>query len=281
MGTPSIVYESIKRTHAVASGPPRWKFPLPASCPIQFAAYAFDQNFEMLLSSFPPAQKNSPATVFAGLLDANAILTGLSQPVPTGAGKGNFTASFARVPASWDDFQTQNVNFPGWINTITGAAGFRDPLPRLVTVRMHYDYFVIDPTGLAAGVVDSGETLITKKTVLSKGSIPILPKTPWLAMYSATGVAPWAAIPNDEAKSLVPAAGVQGYYPTLPSIEQYKSWCAVAAAFVATWDSTHPPVWGGASSIDVSSGQYQLDDSKLIDYEGNIVARVTPYVMPK
>src|ERR1017187_5675002 len=105
MNTPSVIYESIKRTLAVASGPPRRSFPLPTSCPIQFAAYAFDQEFEMLLANFPPAQKNTPSSavvgavpVFAGLQDSNAILTKLSQPSPTGGGKGKFAGSFARVP---------------------------------------------------------------------------------------------------------------------------------------------------------------------------------------
>jgi hypothetical protein len=236
----------------------------------------------MLLANFPPTVKNTASTYFAGLLDGNALLTKLSQPSPTGGGRGKFTGSFARVPASWDDFQTQTITFPGWINEITGVAGFRDALPRRVTTRLHHDYFVIDPAGIAAGLLDSGGAAIT--TVLSKGIIPILPRTPWLAKYSATGASPWTVLVNDEAKSLVPAAGVDGYYPTLPTTEQYKDWCAIATAFMAavvTWDSYHPPVWDGASTSDVTSGQYQFDDSSLQDYEGNIIDRITPYVMPR
>ena len=289
--TPAIAYDAIQRVLAAPAGPPRRRFPLPQSSPIQFAAYAFDQEFEMLLANFPPAPKNTPsnavsgsAAVFAGLMDGNAILTKLSQPSPTGGGKGKFTGSFARVPASWDDFVTQMVNYPGWINTITGALGFRDALPRQVTIRMHYDYFVVDPAAVLTGasVVDSGGAAVT--AVISKGAIPQLLKTPWLAMYSASGGAPWTPILNDEAKALVPAAGVSGYYPTLPTIEQYQAWCVIAAAFLAagsTWDATHPPVWGGASQTDVTAGQYRLEDSRLVEYEGNIIARMTPYAMPR
>ena len=270
--TPSIIYESAKRILAVACGPPRRKFLLPSSSPIQFAAYSFDQEFEMLLSSFPPAQKNvaSSSGPFAGLLDANAILTSLSQPTPTGGGKGKFTASFSIVPASWDDYQTQIVNFPGWSNVI--GTNFRDPKPTEVNVRLHYDYFVVG--NVDAGILDSSGAVI--KTAAAKGAIPILRRTPWLATYNG------AVLLNDEAKALTPAAGVQGYLPTLPTIEQYQAWCAIAATFYASgtaWDETHPPKWDGASSTDVLSGQFRLANSRLVDYAGNIVARVTTYAL--
>ena len=277
--TPPVLYESIKRTLAVASGPPRRRFPLPQNSPIQFAAYAFDQELEMLLANFPPAPKNTPSnaagSVFAGLLDGNAILTKLSQPSPTGGGKGKFTGSFAVVPASWDDFQSQLVNYPGWINLFSSS--FRDALPLEVTVRLHYDYFVVDPTAVltGAGVKDSGGTTPIV-TVTSKGSIPILFANRWLATNAGV------IVPNDFAKALVPAGGVSGYQQTVPSVGQYQSWCAVSAAFIAgavAWDSSHPPAWNGASTTDVLSGQFQFADSKLVDYEGNIVARVTPFAL--
>ena len=272
MNTPSIVYESAKRTLAVASGPPRRKFLLPSSSPIQFAAYSFDQEFEMLLANFPPAQKNvaSSSGPFAGLLDANAILTSLSQPTSTGGGKGKFTASFSVIPASWDDYQTQIVNFPGWLNII--GTNFRDPKPTEVNVRLHYDYFVVGT--VAGGILDSSGTAIV--TATAKGAIPILRRTPWLATYNGTVLA------NDEAKSLVPAAGVSGYQPTLPTIEQYQAWCAIADAFYTSgtaWDETHPARWDGASKTDVTSGQFRLANSRLVDYAGNIVARVTTYAI--
>src|ERR1039458_470011 len=128
MSTPSIQYQAALRTLAVASGPFRPRVaPLPPNYPgvigkvgAATGVYAFDQEFEILMTSFPPAQKNTPANaagpVFAGLLDGNAILTKFSQPSPAGAGRGKFTGSFARVPASWDDFVTETVTFPGWVN---------------------------------------------------------------------------------------------------------------------------------------------------------------------
>jgi hypothetical protein len=294
--TPAISYRSTLFP-GKPRGQARVRYLLPQSAPGQFAAYAFDQELSINAGGFPPAPRNTPATNAAFGVAAftppsatqssdNAILTAVTQPADRGAALLEYTGSFAIVPASWDDFQTQVVNFPGWLNVVTGAAGFRDALPKAVTVRLHRDYFVIDPNNVAAGVLDSGGTAIVR--VAAKGLIPILPKTPWLNMFSATGVPPWTAILYSEAKALVPAAGLisdNTYYPTLPSIEQYRAWCAVAAAFVAAgttvWDETHPPLWDGASAADVTSGQYRLDDSRLEDYAGNIVARVTPYVMPR
>jgi hypothetical protein len=272
------------------------RYPLPQSAPGQFAAYAFEQELSIAAAGFPPAPRNTPSTNAAfGIAtftppsatqtSANAILTAVSQPADKGAALLEYTGSFAIVPASWDDFLTQVVNFPGWLNVATGAAGFRDALPKTVTVRLHRDYFLIDPNNVAAAVLDSGGAALTR--VAAKGQIPILPKTPWLELWSANGMAPWTAILYAEAKALVPAAGLiidSTYYPTLPSIEQYRLWCAVATAFVAggtVWDATHPPLWNGVDATDVLSGQYRLDDSRLEDYAGNIVARVTPYAMPK
>jgi hypothetical protein len=266
------------------TGQPRLKFDkLPESCPILRQAYRFDQELSIAAAGFPPAPNNTPSTnaafgipVFtppsAGQTSAHAILTSVTQPADKGAALLEYTGSFSLVPASWDDFQTQVVNFPGWLNVI--GNNFRDPKPTEVNVRLHYDYFVIDPALLTTGVRDSGGTNIVK--VAAKGAIPILRRTPWLATYGG------AVLANDEAKSLVPTAGVMGYLPTLPTIEQYRLWCGVATAFLAgavAWDETHPPLWNGASSADVLSGQFRLANSRLIDYAGNIVARVTTYAL--
>jgi hypothetical protein len=268
-----LPYKSSLGATATPSGPPRRRYPLIASSPVQFAAYAFDQDFTQLLSSFPPAGKNTPSNNAAfGLSDANAILTNLSQPTNTRAGWGDFAASFAVVPASWDDYQTQVVNLPGLINTITSGKA-RDAKPTEMTVRVRYDYFVTDPAGVLTGlgVTDSGGSAIS--IVTNKGKIPIIRRTPWLSTFGGTPQ------PNVEAKSIVPAAGVAGYLPTLPTAEQYLACAAVATTFLAsgsTWNATTPPLWDGAST-GTTFGQFVLLNSRLEDYAGNIIARITTY----
>lgn len=286
--TPSIQYKS-STFPIIPEGQARIKYPLIPSSPVQFSAFAFDQDLSVVASGFPPAQRNAPClqATFgvipftpSGATQAStqALLTSLSQPRDTGAGILKFTGSFAVVPASWDDFQTQLVNFPAWLNYIYGT-NYRDAHPVEVSVRMRYDYFVIDPGGLAAGIKDSGGAAIN--VVNSKGAIPILRRAMWLAKTLGGAV-----VPNEEVHSLVPAGGIAGiggfYPPTLPTVEQYQAWCAIAAAFYAgsvTWDATHPPLWDGVSSSDVSSGQFRLTNSKLIDYAGNIISRVTAYAL--
>jgi hypothetical protein len=296
--TPVLQYQSDARP-AKAIGKPRLKYPLIGSSPIQLAAYAFEQDFEAFLPSFPPAPKNTSSfTAAFGVAKftppsssqdtSNAILTGYSQPVHTGGGAGKFMGSFAIVPASWDDYQTQIVNFPAWLNYVYGT-NYRDAKPTEVTVRLHYDYYVMDPNGIASAILDSGGTPI--KTVSSKGLIPLLRRTPWLATYGGV------ANVNQEAKTLVPAGGIAGegasfYLPTLPTLGQYQAWCAVATAFLAAnplvaWTDgalntnvgATPPVWNGSSTTDILSGQYRFANSKLVDYAGNIVARITAYAM--
>lgn len=270
-----LPYKSSLGTTATPSGPPRRRYPLIPSSPIQFAAYAFDQDYTQLLSSFPPAPKNTQSSAAAlGLSDANAILTSLTQPSNPRAGWGDYTASFAIVPASWDDYQTQVVNFPGFINTVASGK-FRDSKPTEITVRMRYDYFVTDPAGTLTGITvnDSGGSPIT--VVLNKGRIPVIRRTPWLSTFGGS------VQTNVEAKSLVLAAGVSGYLPTLPTTEQYLSCCGVATTFLAsgaTWSASNPPVWDGAST-GTSYGQFVLLNSRLEDYQGNIVARISTFAL--
>lgn len=280
--TPALPYRS-NAYPSTPEGRRRIKYPLTASSPIQFAAYSFEQELSCASGLFPPAPKNTPSIGFgiasqlppsANQKTEMAIMTSLSQPSNPGADLLRFTGSFAIVPASWNDYQTEVVNFPGWLNVI--GTNFRDPKPTEVNVRMRYDYFVVDSDNVLEGaaILDSGGAAI--KIVTSKGAIPILRRTPWLATFAG------AALLNDEAKSLVPAAGVGGYQPTLPTIEQYRQWCGVATAFIGSgtdWDETHPPLWNGADATDILCGQYRLANSKLIDYAGNIISRVTTYAL--
>ncbi len=293
MSTPAITYRS-SGFNAQPKGKPQLKYQLSRNCPIQLKAYGFDQSLSIRDTAFPPAPKNTPATDGAGhatfglnaftppsaTVDAgNAILTGYSQPSSLGAGLLEFTASFSIVPASWNDFQSQTVNLPGWLNTLISGK-FRDPKSVELTVRLQNDYFVIDPDGVlaTAGILDSGGNAIAR--VANKGAIPIIRRTPWLATFSG------AALPNDEAKALVPAAGVAGYYPTLPTYEQYLACCGVATTFLAAlfaggtqaWDASHPPAWDGAST-GTTFGQFTYLNSRLSDYEGNIVQRTTTFAL--
>jgi len=288
--TPAKLYESSLRTLSVAAGQPRRRYPLPPDCPIQFAAYAFDQDFEILASSFPPAPKNTPSNAapgsvatFGGLADGNAILTRLSQPASTAGGKVKFAASFAIVPASWDDIRTQTVTFPG-IRNVNYTGGVRDPKPWSVNVRVRCDYFVLDPASVlsGAGVVDSGGSAV--KTAATKAAIPTILHTPFGFLVSGS------MLTSGEVTGLVASGGITGWLETVPNTGTYQSWVSTAVAFNAAlvsggtqaWDATHPPLWNGTAtgSPSISTvGQWCFQDSKLFEHEGCIIRRESYYVL--
>lgn len=288
MPRPQFFYRSKPQTDVRPQGVGRRKFLLTKDAPDYLKAYAFDVEFACLLDgNFPPAAKNTPssAAVFnsvAGfsLQDTNAILTDFSEPQDLGGGLGKFTGTFNIVPASWDEFTIQAVTFPGIRdNAYTGGA--RDPVTVNALTRQRRDYFVVDPDGVLTGlnVKDSGGNAIT--VVGSKGAIPSLPRTPW--KFLVAGV----ITPGGEVTGLVKAGGIIGWLETVPNTGTYLAWVAVAQTFNAAlagggtqqWDATHPPVWDGAASPSTAIGQYRFADSRLEDYAGNIVCRVSEYVM--
>jgi hypothetical protein len=275
--TPVLSYRTSTLANALPYGRPNTVYLLPQESAIQFAAYAFDQEYQMDLLSFPPAPKNTPSNAATlGLTDANAILTNLTQPGTTGAGMGKFKARFCRVPASWDDVKTMPWQLPGFLGSIFGS-NWRNPTSRNVNVRLHYDYFVVDPSNVAAGVLDSSGAAVTR--VSSMTAIPIVNKTNF-CITALDGTINYLAFVD----TLVQAGGFNGlqefYLPTFPTIETYKAWTAVAAPYAANglWTQTTPPIWDGVTNAN-TYGQLVADDSNLEVYSGQIIARVTRYIL--
>jgi len=294
--TPAILYRAVIGTDCQPSGPIRKKFPLPEQSPIQLAAYAFEQDFEMLINgnNFPPAAKNTPSSasvagnlIFNGLGDDNAILTAYTEPTPTQAGKGKFTATFSIVPATWFDSGTIEYTFPGFPGLI-GQTGSRDIRPKAVNTRIKYEYFVVDPTGILNGgialapgtgptpstIQDSGGNQV--QIVYAREFIPVVNKSVFCVALG--GVPDYTNI----TQSIVPVGGKvvgsQTYYETLPSYELYQLWIANAAA--NNWSST---VWGGAPEVatnpPTTTGQLVALDSAPSVYAGQIVCRETTYIL--
>lgn len=289
----STPYQSNAWANIAAAGVQRVKYLLPPQSPTQFAAYAFDQSFGMAASSFgsSPAPKNTTAANFCSdLTDANAILTALSQPSDNGGGLVSFDGTFCRVPSTWDDFKFVSYTFPGFPGT-TGALNTREIFTDNVLARLRYEYFLLDPAGIlgtaptsgggvvaASAVTDSGGTLVSR--VYSLAEIPIIKKQNFVTVYLG------AAQPSNRIPSIVKNGGdnVGGapYLETLPNREFYQKWIANAAA--NGWLST---VWDGASGIGYTAGtsssigQFVFEESHIEPYAGNIIARVTTYLLAK
>ncbi len=289
--TASVLYRASSNTAAVAAGQSLRVFPLPGDCPIQFAAYGFEQAFEQAAGSFPPAPKNTPSNsgAFAGLLDASAILTNLSAPSFAGGFNVKFSARFNVVPASWDDFKMMAFTYPGFPGAIGGSSRDVGFPPGNFLVRIRYDYFVVDPAniistviagtpGTATSLLDSGGSAVN--CVYQKADIPTVRKSLFFPKVSGSYD---LSLPT---LSLVVAGGVTlgslTYFETLPTVTEYKAWItrATAAGWASLiWNGTHGS--GSGQSGDANVGQYVAEDSSLADYAGNIVARATLYVLAR
>lgn len=314
MSTPVLLYQTSTMTDAKPVGKKQLKFPLPQQCPIQLASYAFDQEFEMALTAFPPAQKNAVATAANFNLvepDPNAILVLYSQPQFTGGIKGRFKATFAIVPASWDDFATQSWTPPGWLGSPAGAVGAgytaRDAFPIKTDVRQHHDYFIVDTTGtIALKVKDSGANVITApqagdslfngntaaRVVASPSAIPLITKTYFCNTLVNSGNPP-QPIYSSHTNTLVPQGGYelsQGLaLETFPNVQAYKQWTVnVATILKAGGNPWTGLVWDGGNGLAVSPyldqpqnqiTQIILDDCEIRPYMGNIWERITTYVL--
>ena len=292
--TPSILYRSGPMADLKPAGMPRHFFPLPTNCSIQQDAYSFTQTFVTMIDAWTAQfgstgsmAMNTPsnatgtglgAPLVFNLNDGNAILTGWSQPRSLGGGLIEFDATFSRIPASWDDFKSLPYTFPGFPGII-GQTGARNIFTDTVSVRVHHDYFVVDPLALANGVVDSSGVGISQ--VASMGIIAAIKKSFFCVAFGGT--------PDftNRTNSLVVSGGAtiggQTYYQTLPAKAHYQDWIAAAAA--DSWAGT--AVWDGVTDGDTNSGsivpigQLAVEDSHLSVYAGRIIDRVTMYVLCK
>ena len=275
-----FAYRSTPQTDAQPQGIGRRKFPLPKQAPLYLESYAFDVEMACVVNGvFPPAAKNLPSNnaVFnpvAGysLSDANAILTDFSQPSDMGAGMGKFTATFNRVPASWDDY-TENFafNFPG-AHGIIPTAWYQET--KVVASRVRYDYYLIDPGNLAGGVLDSGGTALGALDAAGSNRLSSASKIPVIKKFRSSGV----ANPTFSDNLLTNIGGTNEnavfWLQTLPAVEQWTAWKANATA--SGWAST---VWNGVTNAAGTDGQIVAEDSRNSVFAGNIIQRATRYIL--
>ena len=322
MDNAEVLYRSRNPNILTPVGMGRRKFPLSPDSKLRLATYAFDVELSGLLDSiannvggastlFPSVVFNTPASSSAFNLpagstgaDPNAILVNYSQATDIGSGLGKFTATFQRVPASWDDGATYNWTPPGWIGPTIGATGanqtVRDLRPKNITVRQHHDYFVIDSTGLVAGILDSGNNAIVApsgadsllngntgaRVVASVQAIPLIFEAHFCNTLINSG-SPQTPVYTSWTNSLTPLGGTSLFNETFPTIANYQVWMAnVKAIQAANGNPWTGLVWdGGAASapyLDQNQSlitQFIIKDSDLKQFSGNIWERITTYAL--
>lgn len=289
MSTPLLTYQTSVQTDALADGMQRqkWRLP-PESQLVQFAAFALDQDYGQRIDQFPPAPKNTPSSSSPFSLNkSNAILTDLTEPQNTGGALGKFTATFQVVPQTWNDVKVTAFAFPGFPGLI-GQTGSRDIFTDEVDCRYQYDYYVLDPGNVLGGSPSSGGGVanassvvdsngVAVKTVFGMTDIPLIAKTFFVVAFGGT--------PDytNRTNSLIVSGGASingvNWFQTLPTKVHYQTWITNVGSHgwsTLVWDGTTD----GAGSGN-GFGQLVIKDSQLVPLAGNIIARVTQFVLVK
>ena len=288
METPAVLYRASTRAVAIPGNFPVPSYPLPDSCPIRMDAPQFDVSYQQAMQYFPPAPFNTPSSDAAlSLGNANAILTQLTNQEFIAGGDIRFNATFNIVPASYDDF-TKSIafSFPGSPGLIGG--GGRNTFTETVPLRQLREFFVLDPDNILSSAAPGGGPVnalslldssgAPVKCVATLGDIPFIPKTQ--IVQAPSGVPEVHLFSQVVVQAGGVVIGNTGWYETLPTREAYYNLAVNAAA--EQWNSV---VWGGTNTIPtgISNPQAQLValDSQIEPYAGNIVCRVTGYILAK
>lgn len=161
--------------------------------------YILTQEWVCNLAAFAPLALNTAHPDYAAYLlvreDAKRDL---------GAGKVQWTRTYAKVPATWEDSKTINFTFPGFIQLLAPSLNYREPLTKTVVARSVYEYFLC-----AAG-----------EFYPTPSDIPVIPMfAPYFTSLGATAITTWL-YSNDSV------------YVTTPSRQTYEGWVAAGTEIV-------------------------------------------------
>ena len=294
-----LPYKSTASTDASPVGPTLKSFPLPPDSTVQLASYAIQQQYQMVATSFPPAPKNTLCTdaSLGALIDTDSaannkkpILTSYAQLSHIGGQLTEFEAMFNVVPATWNDYRVLPFTFPGFPGII-GQTGSRDIFTDKASCRLQYDYYVLDPgnvissvangtPGTATSLLDSSGNAV--KVVYKLGDIPTIAKSIFVVALSGTPDY------SNRTNSLIVSGGAIiggiGYYQTQPTKTVYQSWMSQALTTGwqgIAWPGTNNAINDGSTGAGHDYTQLVAEDSTIEIFAGNIVARVTMYVLAK
>lgn len=217
--------------------------------------YVLRQPFIQRASSFAPLALNTPHPV-----STTFVLVNESERASAGGDLVSWTRTYAKIPASWSDWERHLYNFIGFMGDYVSEGGQlvtaitgRDRRQKDVMSRIVHDYFLVDvATGTSAGP----GTLAAPYD--SPGSIPC-PNA--LRYYYPTNV----NLDIDFIADSPPLTTASS-----PSRTTYNAWCANAIANL--WTSGIAP--GGANPA-----QIQAEDAMIARWMGNIWVRQTRYVL--
>jgi hypothetical protein len=220
-------------------------------------AYILKQDFIQAAASFAPLAINTPHAV-----STSFVLAEESERQSAGGNLVKWTRTYAKIPASWDDWERflfQQIGFMGdYVSSggslVTAITG-RDRRQDNVMSRIAHDYFLVDPV---SGTSSGPGTLAAPYD--SPGSIP----APLRLRYY------YASNPSLDVDYIADSPPL--VVASTPSRTTYNGWVTNAGTY--GWASGIAP--GGTHPA-----QIQAEDAVIAPWMGNIWVRQTRYVLAK
>jgi hypothetical protein len=226
-------------TSAEAVTNPEFESPIPGSS----AAYVLRQDFVILLANWSALALDTAHGTYS---DFKLVAEG--PRVDLGGGVCRWTRTYAKVPATWDDWESYAYNFIGRtgtfginIETVTG----RERFTAVVPCRVRKEYFRCA----------SGETYTTP------GAIPV--NRQLFYCYGNIG------LPVDYLFDAT--APTNANYSTMITDAATNGWSASVATQTIDTD--------GDVTMGTAGGQIIAEDSRIVRWMGNIWCRETRYVL--
>lgn len=287
---PAPAYTDGDFTTAQPVGIPVFSSPVPGST----VEYVFRQDFmqfranvtALALGTAHPSSGQTPDY-------STWMLVAEGDKLDVGAGVVRWTRTYAKVPATHNEWESYVYDFIGTSPTgLNSSAGFgRLRFSARVTSRLQHDYFFVNPS------LSNDAAPIYKDA----GNIPIVRAFKYCAQFvdSGTQRGGWH-YPQDYVSDSVLVTGVGVLSPTIPSDTAYASmvrdassnkWQAGVSQQILTSTTpvlvdiagmkTYPDAYpsGSPPAVTCLFGQIPAEDSILTRWHGNIFLRRSRYVL--
>lgn len=273
------VYVDGQMTTAKRVGLPVMSSPIPRNT----ASYLLTEEWEMQITdtnSWTPLALNTAHPEATGF-----ILVEETERKDIGVSQVHWQRRYAKMPGSYDEWETFPYNFigyfgpwGGWIQPSDSQPTGRNRQTLAVESRVTHDFFLVAPPGAAgAAGSSSGNGSLTSPYDVP-GSIPANQVQKYRLVVGGVGSVWWMDI---DFLSNNPPYNFQ----TTPSRKTYEGYVINALAY--GWQSGRViykwAVAGGAPTVQDNSepnpGQIVAEDSRLQPWQGNIWVRQTRYIL--
>lgn len=248
---------------------PEFSSPLPGIA----TEYVLRQKYQQFRNNFTPLALNTAHPDYSDFL---LVEEGPRQEIDGGVVE--WVRTYAKVPATWSDWETFAYPFIGYLWEVSGVAIRRAPDPRRVSIRVQYDYFLVPSNGVTDPIL-GGSTF----NISTPGDIPKI----WAQLYCFQNTLNGATYGGLLFRTdiLNPSGST---VPTWPTSDEYQT--MISGALVSGWSSPiskvvlyssntlaggPPPNTGHiVGTVDTGNstlgGQIAVDDSEIYRWMGNI-----------